>query len=160
MIVTFNSTAQEIGLETGAAALGLSPEQVVTIASIVQAEGRHVEDLGKIARVIYNRLAAGTPLQMDSTVNYLTGKSDPAASAADLQIDSPYNTYKYPGLPPAPICNPGKAALAAALNPPAGNWFFFVTVNPDTGETKFASTAAEHEANVAEFRAWQQAHGQ
>jgi UPF0755 protein len=160
MVTKFNGTAHEAGLETGAAALGLSPQQVVTIASIVQAEGRHVEDFGKIARVIYNRLAAGTALQMDSTVNYLTGKSDPAASGADLQIDSPYNTYKYPGLPPAPICNPGKAALVATLNPPQGNWFFFVTVNPDTGETKFASTAAEHEANVAEFRAWQNANGE
>jgi UPF0755 protein len=160
MVGTFHSTAQEIGLETGAAALGVSPLQVVTLASIVQAEGGRVEDFGMIARVIYNRLASGTPLQMDSTINYLTGKSAPAASGADLQIDSPYNTYKYPGLPPAPICNPGKAALSAALNPPAGNWFFFVTVNPDTGETKFASTAAEHEANVQQFREWQRAKGQ
>jgi UPF0755 protein len=160
MVGAFHSTAQEIGLETGAAALALAPQQVVTVASIVQAEGGRVEDFGMIARVIYNRLSSGTPLQMDSTVNYLTGKSDPAASGADLQIDSPYNTYKYPGLPPAPICNPGKAALNAALNPPPGNWFFFVTVNPDTGETKFASTAAEHEANVQQFREWQRAKGQ
>jgi UPF0755 protein len=160
MVAKFNTTAQEVGLETGAAGLGLTPQQVVTVASIVQAEGGRIEDFGMIARVIYNRLAAGTPLQMDSTVNYLTGKSDPAASGADLQIDSPYNTYKYPGLPPGPICNPGKEALMAALNPPPGNWFFFVTVNPDTGETKFAATAAEHEANVQQFRAWQRARGQ
>lgn len=138
-------------------------QHVLTVASIVEAEAGPSEDQGKIARVIENRLndPAGPTvgfLQMDSTRNYalrkrgILGKGDVEKSAK-----SPYDTYAHKGLPPGPINNPGGKAIAAAADPPEGPWFYFVTVNFDTGETLFASTIAEHEANVAKMKAWCQA---
>jgi UPF0755 protein len=94
------------------------------------------------------------PLQLDSTVNYVTGKTGVTTTAKDRATDSPYNTYRYRGLPPGPINSPGQHALHAALHPVAGNWLYFVTVNPDTGETKFSATDAGHRRNVEEFRKW------
>jgi UPF0755 protein len=110
----------------------------MVIASLVQAEG-HPDDYGKVSRVIYNRLAAGMPLQLDATVNYALKKSDINLSPDQIATDSPYNTYVYPGLPPTPINQPGEAAMAAALAPDEGDWLYFVAVNPDTGETKFTA---------------------
>ena len=108
------------------------------IASLVQAEG-HPNDYGKVSRVIYNRLAAGMPLQLDATVNYVLKKSEINLSPDQIATDSPYNTYKNTGLPPTPINQPGEAAMTAALQPDEGDWLYFVAVNPDTGETKFTS---------------------
>ncbi|HET8595959.1 MAG TPA: endolytic transglycosylase MltG [Intrasporangium sp.] len=133
-------------------------EHVVTVASLVEAEARHPEDRPKVARVIENRLAKNMPLQLDSTVNYAAGKHGITTTDADRQSKSPYNTYVVTGLPPGPIGNPGESAIQAAAQPAAGPWLFFVTVNPETGETKFAATYAEHEKYVAEFRGWCQAH--
>lgn len=138
-------------------AAGIPPErrrEVLTTASLIQAEAGSVEDMRKVSRVIANRLAAGMALQFDTTVNYATSKGGITTTEADRATDSPYNTYKYPGLPPGPINNPGDAALAAALAPEEGPWLFFVVVDPDTGETRFATTKAEHDANVGLFRAW------
>jgi UPF0755 protein len=129
-------------------------EQVLTKASIVQAEGSRAEDFGKIARVIDNRLDAGVKLQMDSTVHYVVGKDKVTTTQQQRQTDSPYNTYAVKGLPPAPIGSPGKAAIAAVLHPTAGDWMYFVAVDPSTGETRFAVTKAEHDRNVAQFRQW------
>lgn len=154
MVETFGTVAAEVGLEAKAAALGLTPAQVVVVASIVQAEGRDTEDYGKIARVLYNRLAAGIPLQLDTTVDYANGTRQTRTTEQDRAVDSPYNTYKVPGLPPGPISHPGRAALEAALNPTPGDWRFFVAVNLETGETKYAVTAEEHAANVEELNAW------
>jgi UPF0755 protein len=133
-------------------------EHVVTVASLVEAEARHPEDRPKVARVIENRLAKNMPLQLDSTVNYAAGKHGITTTDADRQSKSPYNTYVVTGLPPGPIGNPGESAIQAAAQPAAGPWLFFVTVNPETGETKFAATYAEHEKFVAEFQGWCQAH--
>lgn len=133
-------------------------EHVVTVASLVEAEARHPEDRPKVARVIENRLAKNMPLQLDSTVNYAVGKHGITTTDADRQSKNPYNTYAHPGLPPAPIGNPGESAIKAAAEPAQGPWLFFVTVNPETGETKFAATYAEHEKYVAEFQGWCQAH--
>jgi UPF0755 protein len=132
--------------------------KVLTIASIVQVEARAASDGPKVARVLDNRLAKNMKLQLDSTVSYVTGKPGVATTAADRANPSPYNTYVHSGLPPGPISNPGQAAIDAALHPTPGTWIYFVTVNPTTGETKFATTDAEAAANRAEFNAWCAAH--
>ncbi|WP_374984111.1 endolytic transglycosylase MltG [Streptomyces fradiae] len=123
--------------------------ETVTIASVVQAEADTPEDMGKVARVIRNRLARGMPLQMDSTLNYALDRSTLDTSHADTRIESPYNTYTVAGLPPTPIGNPGEQALHAAIDPPPGDWLYFVTVAP--GDTRFTADYDEHLANVEEF---------
>jgi UPF0755 protein len=153
MVDRFDQSAQRLDLERGAASLGLSPQEVVTAASIVQSEARNPGDFPKVARVIYNRLQRGMPLQMDSTVHYAVGKSGQVTTTdEDRASSSPYNTYRFPGLPPGPIASPGDAALKAALHPADGDRIYFVTVNPDTGETKFATTNAQHQKNVAQLQ--------
>lgn len=127
---------------------------VVTKASLVQAEAGNVEDMGKVARVLENRIADGMALQLDTTVNYANGKGGITTTPDDRANPSPYNTYLYPGLPPGAINNPGEDALRAVLNPTPGDWRFFVVVDPDTGDTRFAATKAEHDANVEIFRQW------
>jgi uncharacterized YceG family protein len=131
---------------------------VLTEASIVQAEAGSSSDMGKIARVLDNRLADGMPLQLDTTVNYANGKAGVTTSPEDRRNPSPYNTYVHKGLPPGAISNPGEDALRAVLSPTPGNWRFFVVVNPDTGETRFAATAAEHQQNVLLFQKWLREH--
>ena len=131
---------------------------VIIEASIVQAEAGKTADMGKVARVLQNRLETRTKLELDSTVSYATGKFGVTTSAADRASPSRYNTYKYPGLPVGPIDSPGLEAIRAALNPEPGPWRYFVTVNPDTGETRFAVTPAEHAANVKIFQAWLRTH--
>lgn len=155
MIKRFNQALTDTNLETRAAAVGKSPYEVLTIASMVQAEGKLAVDFPKIARVIYNRLDDGMKLQLDTTVIYANGgKKSVTTTAEQRAIDSPYNTYKITGLPAGPIASPGQAAIEAALAPAEGDWIYFVAVNPDTGETKYGVNAAEHARNVEEFRAW------
>lgn len=134
--------------------------RILTVASIIEGEVNGDADRAKVARVIENRLndpngpTVGM-LQMDSTVHYIEQKRGRAGtSSAARGSDSPYNTYKVKGLPPGPINSPGAASIEAAAKPAAGPWFYFVAVNPTTGETKFAVTQAEHDANVREFNAW------
>jgi uncharacterized YceG family protein len=127
---------------------------VVTKASMVQAEAGSVEDMGKVARVLENRLADGMALQLDTTVNYANGKAGLTTTPDDRANPSPYNTYVHPGLPPGAINNPGEDALRAVLTPPPGDWRFFVVVDPDTGDTRFAATKEEHDQNVLLFRQW------
>ncbi|WP_030147322.1 MULTISPECIES: endolytic transglycosylase MltG [unclassified Streptomyces] len=135
----------------GAQRNAMNVYQAVTIASIVQAEAATRADMGKVARVVFNRLERGMPLQMDSTVNYALGRSTRRTTESDTRIDSPYNTYQRMGLPPTPIANPGEEAVRAAINPPPGDWLYFVTVRP--GDTRFTADQAEHQRNVAEFNA-------
>ena len=127
---------------------------VLTKASIVQAEAGSVEDMGKVARVLENRLSDGMPLQLDTTVNYANGKGGITTTAQDRANPSPYNTYVHAGLPPGAIGNPGEDALRAVLNPTPGDWRFFVVVDPDTGDTRFAVTGEEHQQNVLLFQQW------
>ncbi len=137
-------------------ALGISPdrmERVVTVASLVEGEAKIEADRSKVARVVENRLAAKMSLGFDSTVNYIFRKRG-VPTQAMLDSKSPYNTRRFPGLPPGPISNPGESALRAAAQPVAGPWLYFVTVNLDTGETKFAATYEEHQRNVAQFQKW------
>ncbi|UOY02782.1 endolytic transglycosylase MltG [Blastococcus sp. PRF04-17] len=127
---------------------------VLTKASLVQAEAASPEDMAKVARVLENRLSDGMPLQLDTTVNYANGKSGITTTPEDRANPSPYNTYVHAGLPPGPITNPGEEALRAVLAPTPGDWRFFVVVDPDTGETRFAATGAEHQQNVLLFQQW------
>jgi len=131
---------------------------VVTKASIVQAEAGSVDDMGKVARVLENRLADGMPLQLDTTVNYANSKAGVTTSPQDRRNPSPYNTYLHAGLPPGAISNPGEEALRAVLDPTPGAWRFFVVVNPETGDTRFAVTATEHQQNVLLFQKWLREH--
>ncbi|HET7801320.1 MAG TPA: endolytic transglycosylase MltG [Humibacillus xanthopallidus] len=142
-------------------ALGIPPEKmerVVILASLVEGEASTEADRGKVARVIENRLASNTSIGFDSTVNYIFKKRG-VPTQDMLDSDSPYNTRRFKGLPPGPIANPGESAIQAAAAPPAGDWFYFVTVNLCTGETKFAVTAADHAKNVAAFNAWRESTG-
>jgi len=143
MVQRFQQEAASVGLPTAAKQVHLTQAQVVVMASLLQAEGGRLSDYPKIARVIYNRLAHGMPLQLDSTVLYGLNKYGILASNKDLTSPSPYNTYKHKGLPPGPIDSPGAAAIQAVLHPVAGNWLYFVTVNPKTGETRYTSSTAQ-----------------
>jgi UPF0755 protein len=119
----------------------LDKQQLVTLASLVQAEG-DTKDFAQISRVIRNRLAINMPLQLDSTVHYLKNtRGQIFLSNKSTQLKSPYNTYQNYGLPPAPIGNPGLAALKAAIAPAKGDWLFFITVAP--GDTRFTNSFAE-----------------
>ncbi|NLU73706.1 endolytic transglycosylase MltG [Streptomyces sp. HNM0575] len=128
---------------------GKSPEEILTIASLIQAEAQQDEEFGKVSRVIYNRLDKGMRLGFDSTINYAKGRSSLDTSVEDTKFKSPYNTYLNAGLPPGPIDNPGHQAIEAALKPTKGNWLYFVTVKP--GDTRFTASKAEHDRNVRDF---------
>lgn len=131
---------------------------VVIKASIIQAEAGSKNYMGKVSRVLDNRLKIDMRLSLDSTVSYATGKFNVTTTAADRQSKSPYNTYRYKGLPAGAISNPGEEALKAALKPTPGPWLYFVTTNPSTGETKFAVDGAGHQVNVLEFQKWLRTH--
>ncbi|MEE6281089.1 endolytic transglycosylase MltG [Georgenia sunbinii] len=133
-------------------------QAVLTKASIVEREVFVAEDYGRVARVIENRLTdvddVNGRLQMDSTVLYGAGRVGGIPTRAELEDDNPYNTYVHPGLPPTPIGAPGAAAVEAVLNPPEGDWLYFVTINLETGETRFSGDYAEHQRNIVELNQW------
>lgn len=133
-------------------------QEVLTIASIVEREVFITEDYGKVARVILNRLDdtddVNGRLQMDSTVLYGAGKTGGIPTRAELDDDNPYNTYRNPGLPPTPIGAPGAGAIEAVLDPPSGDWLYFVTVDLHTGETLFAGDYDEHQRNKQQLGDW------
>jgi UPF0755 protein len=149
MVDVFDQTADQLDLANGAAKLKLTPYQVVVAASIVEREALVPEDRAMIARVIYNRLDQGMKLQMDSTIQYALGERKQHILYADLEVDSPYNTYKIDGLPPGPIASPGKASLEAALAPTPGPWLYFV-VSDANGKQAFATNDADFNKLVAE----------
>lgn len=128
--------------------------KVLTLASIVEKEVNSSADYYKASRVFTNRLEAGMPLQSDATVSYGVRGSTVSTSDADRADPNLYNTYKYPGLPVGPIAAPGSLAIDAAVNPVAGNWLYFVTVNLKTGETVFTESYAEHLVAVKQWLAW------
>ena len=153
MVAKSKEVDQQIGLTAGARKLGLTPEQVITVASILEYEAKRSQDYPKVARAIYNRLDQGMRLQSDATVSYANGVSGQIwTSAAQRANSSPYNTYQHDGLPPGPIGSPGEETLNAALRPAAGPWLFWVVVNLRTGETVFSTTYAEHQKAVAQFQ--------
>ncbi len=137
LVERFDVAADQTDLVARAEAIDRTPYEVMIVASLVQAEVLP-EDMRKAAAVVYNRLDEGMPLQFDSTVSYGLGITELQLSAEQLESDTPFNTYVNEGLPPTPINSPGEAAIEAALDPAKSNWLYFVTVNPDTRETKFA----------------------
>ncbi|MER6949923.1 endolytic transglycosylase MltG [Nonomuraea sp. NPDC000554] len=143
MVERFGAAARKLHLEERSKELHLTPLEAVTVASMVQAEAGQDDDYPKIARVIYNRLQHGMPLQIDSTVLYAQGKRHLKVSERDTRIASPYNTYTRKGLPPGPISNPGEKALTAALHPAQGDWRWFVTTDPAHRITKFTNKESE-----------------
>lgn len=138
--LTFDRRMAENGIVQGEEFL-----KALTLASILEREVRGAEDMAEVSDVFRKRLEAGMPLQADSTVNYATGLNRPSVTYEDLKVDSPYNTYKQPGLPPGPIGNPGVQAILAALHPSKNPYYYFLTT-PE-GEVKYARTFEEHLAN-------------
>lgn len=156
MVAHADQKYDELGLKSKAAELQLKdPLQVLTVASLVQAEGMTHDDFKKMAAVVFNRLKTSNTvtnqkLEFDSTYNYLKGQSEIDIPISKIRSDpDPYNTYFHKGLPPGPIGNPGDEALAATLAPDTGGWMFFISV--DQKKTQFTKTLAEHEKLVAEF---------
>lgn len=151
MVARANEEYTKADVVGKAAGLGLkNPLQLVTVASLVQAEGKYKEDFDKVARVVYNRLKPDNTetnglLDFDSTVNYARGESKLAIGSVNKvrKFKHPYNTYSITGLPPGPIGNPGTAAINSTLNPAEGDWYYFVSVTED--ETVFSVTNEDHE---------------
>jgi UPF0755 protein len=132
---------------------GMDRNKILVMASIVKGESNYVPEYKSIAGVYYNRLRTGMPLQADPTIQYLLGeKRYKRLFFKNLSIDSKFNTYKYTGLPPAPINNPGRDAIMAAIYPEENNYFYFVAIG--NGRHKFARTFAEHEINVRQYKQW------
>ncbi len=147
-------------MQAQAAAHNLTVYQAVILASIIEKEtGRDATttdakaqlqtDRGMISGIFYNRLNSGMPLQSDATINFITGKNEPSVSTEETQIDSPYNTYKYAGLPPGPICNPSLSSLEAAVNPTPSDYYYFLSA-PD-GTIIYSKTYSEHLANKQKY---------
>jgi UPF0755 protein len=140
----------------------LSPQQVITLASIVEREAKVPSERATIASVYLNRLAQNMPLQADPTVQYAVATRDGSAASAydywrpltpdDLDISSPYNTYVRTGLPPGPICNPGEASIQAVLQPAQTDYLYFVAQTDGSGTHLFARTLDEHNANIAKVK--------
>jgi UPF0755 protein len=149
MTAQLDQVATELGYEDASARVGLSPYQTIIVASLIEREARVPEDRTKISRVIHNRLAEGMRLQIDATVLYALGEHKDRVLFRDLEVDSPYNTYRVTGLPPTPIAVPGRAALEAAISPEVGPWLYYVVIE-DSGAHAFAATAEEHQANIRE----------
>ncbi|MEW2050694.1 endolytic transglycosylase MltG [Streptomyces sp. NPDC005476] len=154
MVDTADKKFNGAPIAAGAQRNALNVYQTVTVASLVQAEAATDADMGKVARVVFNRLKRGLPLQLDSTINYALNRFTPRTTESDTRLASPYNSYQRMGLPPTPIDNPGEEAMRAAISPTPGDWLYFVTVKP--GDTRFTASYAEHQRNVAEFNRNQQ----
>jgi peptidoglycan lytic transglycosylase G len=149
MVHKFSAEADSLGLPARADELGVSPHDVVVVASLVQAEASRPQDMPKVASVIYNRLDAHMPLQLDSTLHYAVASRGVVQTSPNLRsLKSPYNTYRHAGLPPTAIDSPGAKALQAALRPADTGYRYFVTVNLRTGDTRFARSFASHKHNV------------
>src|SRR5262249_11985414 len=140
-------------IKAAAAARGLSVTQLVTLASIVEKETANPMERPLVASVYENRLRVGMALQCDPTVIYaleLAGRYDGNIRRDDLMVDSPYNTYRYPGLPPGPIASPGRASLDAVVHPADSDYLYFVSRND--GSHVFSKTLAEHSRNVQHYQ--------
>ena len=158
MVARANDTYEELGLEKKAEGLGLDgPWELLTVASLAQAEGTSHDDFRKMAEVVYNRLKPGNPqtygsLEFDSTYNYVKNQSKIDLTIAELKrYNNPYNTYYVKGLPPGPIDNPGEEAIKGALNPTHDGWYYFISLDGKT--SKFTKTLAEHERLRDQFNA-------
>jgi UPF0755 protein len=119
----------------------------ITMASLLEKEVKTLDDKKIVSGILWKRISIGMPLQLDSTVNYATGKSDASVLIKDTKIDSPYNTYKYPGLPKGPISNPGMDSIMAAIYPKATNYWYYLS----DGKTIFSETLEQHDIAKAKY---------
>jgi UPF0755 protein len=142
MTSAFISEAARAGIVPGVRRHGLSAYQLVVAASIVEKEGYYQRNMGPVARVILNRLARGSGLQMDSTILYYFNEDGGTVTPAMLRTNTPYNTYLHAGLTPTPICQPSAFALRSMFNPPSGTWLYFTLINED-GTMAFSTTFAQ-----------------
>ena len=124
---------------------------IITMASIIEREVMSDKDRAIVSGIFWKRLEIGMPLQADSTINYVTGKKTPAVSAQDLEVDSLYNTYKYPGLTPGPICNPSLSAIQAAIYPQESDYWYFLTEIDGEGNVHYAEDFEGHKENKAKY---------
>ncbi len=136
-------------LEDDIAAFGKPLNDVVTMASILEGEARLMETRQMVAGILWKRLREGMPLQVDAAFKYVNGKTSEELTQSDLRIDSPYNTYRYKGLPPTPISNPGLDAIKAAITPIDSPYYYFLT--DDNGTMHYAKTLEEHAANSKKY---------
>ncbi len=150
MLQKFGQVIEEHDYVRRAAERGLSLHQAVTIASMVEREARVEGERPRIAGVIFNRLRLGMPLQIDATVQYALGQPKEQLLYRDLEIDSPYNTYKITGLPPGPIANPGWSSLRAVVEPEQNDYLYYVA--KPGGTHAFARTLSEHNANKRKYQ--------
>jgi len=147
MVKTFSSKTANLN-----ATSDLSFNQRIVLASIIERETKTEAERPIVAGILLNRIEAGMPLQVDASVQYAVGTSKnwwPILSRDDLKIDSNYNTYKFPGLPPGPICNPGLSSLKAAFNPTKTDFWYYI--HDGQGQIHYAKTLSEHNANVAKY---------
>ena len=155
MVADMDAAADALGYAEAQAKVGISPYEAIIVASLIERETRFDDERAKVAGVIYNRLRRGEPLGIDASIIYALGKSaerNVRVLNKDLEVDSPYNTYRRKGLPPTPIAAPGKASLEAALNPEQHDLLFYV-VTEASGRHSFARTLAEHNANIRKAEA-------
>lgn len=152
---TFDKKVTE-QMKQDALAQGLSLHELVTLASIVEREGRTDQDRPLIAGILYKRLQEGWPLQADATLQYALGYQanektwwKKSLTSEDKEIISPYNTYKNIGLPPGPIANPGLSSIIAAVNPAESEYWFYL--HDPEGEVHYATTLEEHNANIVQY---------
>ena len=150
MVQAFDDTCASLGCDQAQQKVGVSPYEAIVLASLVERETRFDDERAKVAEVIFNRLRRGELLGIDATVIYALGKSadrNVRVLFKDLEVNSPYNTYKVKGLPPTPIAAPGRESIEAALNPDQGPLLFYVVTETD-GRHSFATTSGEHAANI------------
>ena len=145
LVTQLDSNLDALDVEARAADLGVSPYEVVVIASLIEEEARVPGDRAKISRVIHNRLEQGIPLGIDATSRYEAEIAGRGRDGIDFTSDSPYNTRRVAGLPPTPIAGAGRASLEAALNPEAGDWIYYVLKDAE-GNHAFLETAREFQA--------------
>ena len=149
MLKEYNRFWNETRLKR-AEAIGLSPLEVVTLASIVHKETAMVDERPRVAGVYMNRLNRNMLLQADPTIQYIIPGGNRRLYNKDLKLDSPYNTYRFQGLPPGPIASPGEASIRAALYPIQTNYLYFVSRND--GSHQFSTTLAEHNLAVKKYQ--------
>jgi len=128
---------------------GLTTVEVITMASLLEKEVQTLKDRKIVSGILWKRKNNNIPLQVDATINYITGKKGIKVSTEDTKIDSPYNTYKYLGLPAGPICNPGLESIIAAIYPEDSDYWYYLSV-PE-GETIFSKTLEEHNIAKAKY---------
>ena len=154
MVTKTVEVEQSLDIASKARSLGLTPRQAVTVASILEYEVNRSKDYPRAARVIYNRLERNMPLQMDSTVAYLSQREGDIFTTDEERANpSAYNTYRNTGLPPGPIGSPGEETIKAALNPAEGNWMYFVA-DVEAGTTRFSTTLRQHNKWVEKLQAY------